>query len=87
MYDYCYIWIFMNIELSISIYYRSIECIYQYIILTKKLNDASKIEIKIQFIIRVKIKFDFFLDVQTNNSTMSKLNIKIRTIIKIKMQI
>ena len=87
MYDYCYIWIFMNIELSISIYYRSIESIYQYIILTKKLNDASKIEIKIQFMIRVKIKFDLFLDVQTNNSTMSKLNIKIRTIIKIKMQI
>ena len=77
----------MNIELSISIYYRSIESIYQYIILTKKLNDASKIEIKIQFIIRVKIKFDLFLDIETNNSMMSKLNIKIRTIIKMKMQI
>ena len=77
----------MNIGLSISIYYRSIESIYQYIILTKKLNDASKIEIKIQFIIRVKIKFDLFLDIETNNSMMSKLNIKIRTIIKMKMQI
>ena len=77
----------MNIELSISIYYRSIESIYQYIILTKKLNDASKIEIKIQFMIRVKIKFDLFLDIETNNSMMSKLNIKIRTIIKMKMQI
>ena len=77
----------MNIELSISIYYRSIESIYQYIILTKKLNDASKIEIKIQFIMRVKIKFDLFLDIETNNSMMSKLNIKIRTIIKMKMQI